>query len=348
MRCTFPKIHCCLLILVLVVFTTSATARTWRVPADAPTVGAGIDSASAGDEVVVASGDYTVPPLFLISGITLRSESGDPVSTTLRWTGDPGPILDIQDVTDVSVEGFTLTGFNNPINGGGGVAGLRSTFSITNCIIRDNISFNGGGMRLRLCTDVLITDCLFHGNSSQADGGGLALGGTTAIVENCTFSNNTTAQLGAAICADQSFAIIQNCTITGNSTGPAYGAIYIGRHPLPVIYRSIIAFNIDCAGLVCQQAGTVPSMQCCDIFGNEGGDWGGCLSTLAGVNGNISEDPQFCSSQPDVDQRWTLQSDSPCLWVQYLDCPTMGAWPVGCQTTASVNHTWGQVKTMYR
>ncbi|MFH1845326.1 MAG: right-handed parallel beta-helix repeat-containing protein [bacterium] len=330
-------------LLVHLVTAASAPARTWRVPTDAPTVGAGIDSASAGDVVEVACGEYTVPPLYLKSGITLRSESGDPACVTLRSTGSPGPVLRFDELTDISVEGLTLTGVNNTGGVGGGAFGYRSTFSIIDCVIRDNLTSTGGGIELRQCTDVYITGCLFRGNHAQADGGALVLRNTTATVTGCTFSNNLAVSLGGAIYNAESFTIYRNCTVTGNEVDPANAAFYVTRYPVPVIDRSIIAHNIGGAGLKCWPTGTVPSVQCSNIFGNPGGDWIACLTSLEGMNGNISEDPQFCSSTPDLDERWTLQSDSPCVPVDYGDCPLMGAWPVGCQTTATENRTWGQV-----
>ena len=64
----------------------AASAATWRVTADgtgdAPTIQAAIDSASDGDEVVLADGTYAGEGnrdvAFLGKAITVRSESNDP------------------------------------------------------------------------------------------------------------------------------------------------------------------------------------------------------------------------------------------------------------------------------
>jgi len=62
-------------------------------------------------------------------------------------------------------------------------------------------------------------------------------------------------------------------------------------------------------GAALYRAGGSPTLSCCDIYGNAGGDWVGCIAGQLGVNGNICEDPLFCDSQ-NLD--FTLYADSPC------------------------------------
>ena len=49
---------------------------------------------------------------------------------------------------------------------------------------------------------------------------------------------------------------------------------------------------------------------CCDVHGNAGGDWVGCIADQDGINGNFSADPLCCN---DEGGDFTLRSDSPCL-----------------------------------
>jgi hypothetical protein len=62
-------------------------------------------------------------------------------------------------------------------------------------------------------------------------------------------------------------------------------------------------------------------LTCCDVYGNEGGDWVGCIADQYGIDGNISEDPFFCEGS------LYLSSDSPCL---YGPCGQIGAHGQGC------------------
>lgn len=58
------------LALAWLAFPIFSTARTWYVPADAPTIQAGIDSATTGDVVEIACGVYCEYDIQVKPGIT--------------------------------------------------------------------------------------------------------------------------------------------------------------------------------------------------------------------------------------------------------------------------------------
>lgn len=82
-----------------------------------------------------------------------------------------------------------------------------------------------------------------------------------------------------------------------------------------------MAFNGPGEGIYC--AGSV-SVDCCDVYGNTGGDWVGGLAGLEELNGNFSSDPLFCDA-PNRDYR--IDEASEC---NQPPCGLVGAWPVGC------------------
>ena len=74
-------------------------------------------------------------------------------------------------------------------------------------------------------------------------------------------------------------------------------------------------------------------LSCCDLYGNTGGDWTGCVAGQYGQNRNISADPLFCALPTDL----TLESTSPCAPGNSGGCFQIGAWPVGCYDFSSVD-----------
>lgn len=117
-------------------------------------------------------------------------------------------------------------------------------------------------------------------------------------------------------------------------------SLLIGR---AVLRNTIIAYSVGRA-IYCPQ-GEAAFLTCCDLFGNAGGDWVGCVAGQNGQNGNISADPLFCDA-PAGDLR--LHTGSPCSPEHAGDCGLIGAWPVGCGVTAVEAATWGAIKAGFR
>src|SRR5687767_4575820 len=126
----------------------TAVAATINVPANAPTIQAGVDLANGGDHVVIANGTWTGPvnrDVVVAKGVTIRSASANPALC----------IVDCQ----LAGRGFRFEGFssaaklesititNGSADGGGGIlftAGVSPT--IRNCrILANRATTTGGG-----------------------------------------------------------------------------------------------------------------------------------------------------------------------------------------------------------
>lgn len=114
-----------------------------------------------------------------------------------------------------------------------------------------------------------------------------------------------------------------NCTFSGNDR--AMGCFVTLRGSV-TIENSILAFSTEGVGVYVANEPDVivPTLSCCDIYGNAGGDWVGRIADQLGVRDNFSADPLFCDP-PQGDYR--LGSDSPCA---HGPCGLVGAYPVGC------------------
>jgi hypothetical protein len=93
------------------------------------------------------------------------------------------------------------------------------------------------------------------------------------------------------------------------------------------IQNTIVAKNKGGAAVSCGDGAPAPVFTCGDIFGNDGGDWVGCIQDQLGVNGNINLDPLFC--RPDRGE-FALSSRSPCLPTNNSCEVLIGAYGEGC------------------
>lgn len=187
---------------------------TLRVPADAPTIQAGINFAVAGDTVLVTCGTYHERNVLLKTGVTVRSETGRPDCATVD--GDAlGRVFYGGGTSNARLEGFTVT--NGRARWGGGM------------LIINNYS------------SLQMKDCVFHGNTvydpRYSQGGGIDIendypgGRPDPILTNVTVANNTGAK-GGGISIFYAAPVLEKCLIAfNNGTGvSAYGSnpVFIG------------------------------------------------------------------------------------------------------------------------
>jgi hypothetical protein len=110
--------------------------------------------------------------------------------------------------------------------------------------------------------------------------------------------------------------------------------------------RCIIARSTQGEAITC--ASTDVTLICCDLYGNEGGDWSGCISDQYGVDGNFSADPLFCLDD-NPDEPYSLREGSPCLPENSPCGDLVGAFGQGCGPASPVEAaSWGAIKSMFR
>ncbi len=215
---------CCLLTVLVFAFAPDAFAIVWHVPVDAPTIQAGIDSASAGDTVEVACGTYYEYGLSMKSGVVLRSETGEADCVTIDATNDETLYVMGCVTCDATtlVEGFTMINGSKLYDGGGVYCqGYEGRF--VNCIIANNsCTVFGGGMYCGSCSPTL-SHCTFYGNSSLvARGGGICCSDASPTIDNTIIAFNTNGE--GIFCVDSS-PILTCCDIFGNAGGDWVGYI---------------------------------------------------------------------------------------------------------------------------
>jgi Right handed beta helix region len=161
-------------------------------------------------------------------------------------------------------------------------------------------------------------------NGDNGTGGGIYCFDSHLQIANCILHSNHAGE-GGAIYFDNASPTLENLTIYGNEV-IGYGGGLLCNNSTPYIQNTIIANNGGQA-VHCSSNPGIPTLVCCNLFGNTGGDWHGAIQDQGGMNNNISSDPMFCS--PD-DYNFKIQYDSPCGEEQNPACDLIGACPVGC------------------
>ena len=143
------------------------------MPGDAATIQAGIDSAAAGDTVLVAPGTYS-ENVIMKSGVVLRSEAGAG-STTIDGGGIDA-VVTFDGASETGIEGFALRHGNGPAPGGGGVRAINSAGFIRANVVAENRSAQfGGGNCLSGSTFAIEFNNEVAYDSATSHGGGIAL-----------------------------------------------------------------------------------------------------------------------------------------------------------------------------
>jgi hypothetical protein len=165
------------------------------------------------------------------------------------------------------------------------------------------------------------------------------------VIEECAFVGNR-ARYGGALSVDNGGRpFIRVCTFYANEAENG-SAAFLAFESEPTFERSIIAFGLGGAPVVCE-SWSLPQVVCCDVFGNEGGDWVGCLFPFRGQDGNFGLDPLFCNA-PAGD--FTLAESSPCLPGRHpgdATCDRVGAFDQGCPIVPVRRTSWGAIKDHY-
>lgn len=231
-----------LLLLVVTLMFSTSLAGTVYVPADQPTIQAGIDASSNGDTVLVAPGTYAGPGNrdVMINGrtIAILSEAGAEftIIDVQASPANPARGVDVRNLSSVLIKGFTFqNGYIAGYQHGAGVKIQFAPATIEDCIFRDNVVEGVGGA--------------VFANS----GGGSA---STVVIRRCLFETNS-ALIGGAIQSYTRDIFIEDCEFIGNSAIESGGAMSLANdgHVLRCRFRENSVGNTSVGGAVSAESG---------------------------------------------------------------------------------------------
>jgi hypothetical protein len=235
--------------------------------------------------------------------------------------------------SDAIIKNCNISGNEVYEGSGGGIYSSKSSPTITDCAINNNIIYNtstaslGGGISLVGSSSATITDCTINNNiihgESTCTGAGVAASSSTAVIKKTYIQGNSSDFGGGGITAGgYGNLTLENCVITDNTAISSAG-IWIGDRMSPVLITNCTVSNnsaeVIAGGLFTYSMTTITNSI---FYGNSGVSFGGSeiytesidpisinftnidpdeiagSGTWTGGN-NINADPLFNKDEPD-------------------------------------------------
>ena len=233
--------------------------------------------------------------------------------------------------------------FSNTAGYGGGIAVYQSAGYYEGCQITDNVATHtAGGVYAYVSGSATFMDCLILSNDAPRAGGAYSGGPGSVEFTSCSISRNGATSTHSGGIWLQT-GTLNNCTLIDNEAATVGGGVYCG-FGTGLLQNCLIAFTGSGDGVAADEAANAPTLTCCNVYGNQGTDYGAFVDDQTGIDGTISEDPRLCDLQG---EDYTLDYDSPCLPGGNGCGVQIGAYGQGCDTPVEAS-SWGRVKALYR
>jgi len=224
-------------IFVFFILSTFLSATIINIPADQPTIQAGINIAVDGDTVLVQPNTYVENINYngkniVVASLFLTTQDTSYISQTVIDGNQEGRVVTFESGEDSTavLSGFTIA--NGEAEYGGGIHCFASCPSLQNLTITDNYSsWYGGGIYCYNSSNPRLENVKIINNIAHYRGGGIYCEDNSCpILENVLIINNVSGiyGIGGGICCYYSSnTSLVNVTIAGNSADDNGGGIYL-------------------------------------------------------------------------------------------------------------------------
>ena len=233
-------------IFIFCLLTSFLNATIINVPADQPTIQAGITAAANTDTILVQPGTYVENinyngKLITVGSLFLTTQDTSYISSTIIDGNGSGSVVSFLSGEDSTVVlcGFTIT--DGSADWGGGICCSGSNPILHDMIVSGNAADYGGGI-------------YYSGNSD---------------LRNVTISNNSAVYSGGGIYCFSSNSTLENVTVTGNSAYWGGGIYFYSCNPN--LQDVTISNNYGYMGSgICCWDNSCPSLKNVIVSGNYG------------------------------------------------------------------------------
>jgi hypothetical protein len=271
-------------------------ASTINVPAQQPTIQAGIDAANTGDTVLVAPGTYEENINFSGKAITVKSSGG--AKATIIDGGNVAPVVTFAtgEGTTSILSGFTVQNgtstFNSGYAGGGIYIGSSSPTIIDNIIQNNTACNDGGGIGVSFGSPRIVGNIIRNNKQSGCSGGpgggaiGLLGSGTTQIIGNKILNNSWPGNAGAIVLwAAGTPTLMNNVFGNNSSSGGQGGAIWIVNDTVATVVQNLFYGNTaSVGGAIYLLSGTGSEFVNNSIIGGAGVTQGSAVYAVSSAN----------------------------------------------------------------